>query len=50
MLAALLALAVLALVIRAVVRKLRSRPDVRAMAVIRERLAVLDKIIASRIS
>ena len=49
-LAALLALAALAFVIRAIVRKLRSRPDDRAMAVIRERLAVLDKIIASRIS
>lgn len=49
-LAALLALAALAFVIRAIVRKLRSRPDDRAMAVIRERLAVLDKIIASRLS
>lgn len=48
--ASLLALAALALIIHFVVRKLRSKPDDRAMAVIRERLAVLDKIIASRIS
>lgn len=48
--ASLLALAVLAFIIHLVVRKLRAKPDDRAMAVIRERLAVLDKIIASRIS
>ena len=48
--AALLALAALAAIIHFVVRKLRAKPDDRAMAVIRERLAVLDKIIASRIS
>jgi len=46
----LLALAVLLAVIRSVVRRLRRKPDERAMAVIRERLAVLDKIVASRIS
>ena len=48
--ASLLALAALALIIHFVMRKLRSKPDDREMAVIRERLAVLDKIIASRIS
>lgn len=46
----LLAMAVLIAVIRIVVRKLRQRPDEKAMAVIRQRLAVLDKVIASRIS
>lgn len=46
----LLALAILALVIYFIARKLRSKPGDRAMAVIRERLSVLDKIIASRIS
>ena len=47
---ALLAIAALSAVIRIVVRKLRQRPDEKAMAVIRQRLAVLDKVIASRIS
>ena len=47
---ALLAIAALCAVIRIVVRKLRQRPDEKAMAVIRQRLAVLDKVIASRIS
>lgn len=46
----LLALAALALVIHFIVRKLRSKPDDKTMELIRERLAVLDKIIASRIS
>ena len=46
----LLALAALALIIHFIARKLRSKPDDKAMAVIRERLAVLDKVIASRIS
>lgn len=45
-----LALAALALIIHFIARKLRSKPDDQAMAVIRERLSVLDKIIASRIS
>ena len=47
---ALLAIAALCAVIRIVVRKLKQRPDEKAMAVIRQRLAVLDKVIASRIS
>lgn len=46
----LLAFAVLIFIIRAIAMKLGSKPDDKAMAVIRERLAVLDKIIASRIS
>ncbi len=45
-----LPLAALALIIYFIARKLRSKPDDKAMAVIRERLAVLDKVIASRIS
>ncbi len=45
-----LALAALALIIHSIAKKLRSKPDDQAMAVIRERLSVLDKIIASRIS
>ena len=45
-----LALAALALIIHFIAKKLRSKPDDQAMAVIRERLSVLDKIIASRIS
>lgn len=46
----LLALVVLLFIIRIVVKKLKAKPDGKAMAIIRERLAVLDKIIASRIS
>ena len=46
----LLALAILVAVIRYISKKLKSRPDEKAMAVIRQRLAVLDKVIASRIS
>ncbi len=46
----LLALAALSIIIHYVLRKLRSKPDDKAMAVIKERLSVLDKIIASRIS
>lgn len=46
----LLALVVLLIIIRIVVKKLMAKPDDKAMAIIRERLAVLDKIIASRIS
>ena len=46
----LLALVVLLFIIRIVVKKLKAKPDDKAMAIIRERLAVLDKIIASRIS
>ena len=45
-----LALAVLAMIIHFIARKLRAKPDDKAMAVIRERLSVLDKVIASRIS
>ena len=45
-----LALAVLAMIIHFIARKLRTKPDDKAMAVIRERLSVLDKVIASRIS
>ena len=57
-----LALAALAFILHLIARKLRSKPDDKAMAVIRERLAatrgqeaaerldVLDKVIASRIS
>ncbi len=45
-----LALAALAFIIHLIAKKLRSKPDDKAMAVIRERLAVLDKVIASRIS
>ena len=46
----LLALAILVAVIRYISKKLKSRPDEKAMSVIRQRLAVLDKVIASRIS
>ena len=46
----LIAIILLAAIVAAVVRKLRSRPDEKAMAVIRQRLAVLDKVIASHIS
>lgn len=46
----LLLLAIMAFIIRYVVKKLKSRPDEKAMAVIRQRLSVLDKVIASRIS
>lgn len=46
----LLLLAIFALVLRYIVKKLKSRPDEKAMAVIRQRLSVLDKVIASRIS
>lgn len=46
----LLLLAVMVLVIRYTIKKLKSRPDEKAMAVIRQRLSVLDKVIASRIS
>ena len=47
---ALLAIVVLSSVIRIVVKKLRNRPDEEVLAIIRQRLVVLDKIIASRIS
>lgn len=46
----LLLLAIMVLIIRYVIRKIKSRPDEKAMAVIRQRLAVLDKVIASHIS
>lgn len=46
----LILLSVFALIIRYVVLKLKSRPDEQAMTVIRQRLSVLDKVIASRIS
>jgi len=46
----LLLLAIMVLIIRYVIRKIKSRPDEKAMAVIRPRLAVLDKVIASHIS
>lgn len=46
----LLFLAIMVFIIRYVVRKLKSRPDDKAMAVIRQRLSVLDRVIASRIS
>ena len=46
----LLALAILVAIIRYILKKLKSRPDEKAMAVIRQRLSVLDKVIASRIS
>lgn len=46
----LLLLAIMAFIIRYVLKKLKSRPDEKAMAVIRQRLYVLDKVIASRIS
>ena len=45
-----LALASLAMIIHFIARKLRTKPDDKAMAVIQERLSVLDKVIASRIS
>ncbi len=48
--ALLLLLAIMVLIIRYVIRKIKSRPDEKAMAVIRQRLAVLDKVIASHIS
>ena len=41
---------ILVLIIRYVVLKLKSRPNEQAMAVIRQRLSVLDKVLASRIS
>ena len=46
----LLALAILVAIIRYILKKLKFRPDEKAMAVIRQRLSVLDKVIASRIS
>lgn len=46
----LLALAILVAFIRYISKKLKSRPDEKSMAIIRQRLAVLDKVIASRIS
>lgn len=46
----LLALAILVAIIRYISKKLKTRPDEKAMAVIRQRLSVLDKVIASRIS
>lgn len=46
----LLLIAILAMIIRYIVIKLNSRPDEQAMAVIRQRLSILDKVIASRIS
>lgn len=46
----LLLLAIMAFIIRYVLKKLKSRPDEKAMAVIRQHLYVLDKVIASRIS
>jgi len=46
----LLLLAIMVLIIRYVIRKLESRPDEKSMEVIRQRLSVLDKVIASRIS
>lgn len=46
----LLLLGIMAFIVRYVVKKLKSRPDEKAMAVIRQRLYVLDKVIASRIS
>lgn len=46
----LLLLAIMAFIIRHIVKKLKTRPDEKAMAVIRQRLSVLDKVIASRIS
>ena len=46
----LILLAILVLIIRNVVKKVKSRPDEQVMAVIRQRLSVLDKVIASRIS
>ena len=46
----LLALAILVAVIRYISKKLKSRPDEKAMAIIWQRLSVLDKVIASRIS
>lgn len=46
----LLLLATMALIIRYVVKRLKTRPGEKAMAVIRQRLSVLDKVIASRIS
>lgn len=46
----LLALAILVAIIRYISKKLKTRPDEKAMEVIRQRLSVLDKVIASRIS
>lgn len=43
-------LAILVIAIRYIVKMLKSRPDEKAMSVIRHRLSVLDKVIASRIS
>lgn len=50
MIISLLALALLLFFIRIVIKKLEAKPDDKTMAIIRERLAVMDKIIASRIS
>ena len=46
----LILLAILAIAIRYIVKMLKNRPDEKAMSVIRHRLSVLDKVIASRIS
>lgn len=46
----LLLLAIMVFIIQYIVKKLKSRPDEKAMSVIRQRLSVLDKVIASRIS
>ena len=49
-LAALAAIALCIALIRKYARKLRGKPDDRSMELIRERLAVLDKVLASHIS
>ena len=46
----LILLAILVIAIRYIVKMLKNRPDEKAMSVIRHRLSVLDKVIASRIS
>lgn len=46
----LLLMAIMVFIIQYIVKKLKSRPDEKAMSVIRQRLSVLDKVIASRIS
>ena len=49
-LAALAAIALCIALIRRYARKLKGKPDDRSMELIRERLAVLDKVLASHIS
>lgn len=48
--ASLALICLLAIIVLKIVRKLRNRPDEKAMAIIKERLSILDKILAAHIS